>query len=325
LRIYLSSVSIRRNSNPIGINDDFFVSFKTPQPNFSLLQIYHIETLDAPGLEPYKTLRQTADHRKQGIFVAEGDKVVARLLESRIEPLSFLLTPEWFEVHRAHLESLPGTIAVFVGDKALLNTIVGFHLHQGIMAVAKIPESPSLAEAVKLSKKPLLFVAVEGMTNSENLGVLIRNCAAFGVQALIVGENSSSPYLRRAVRNSMGTIFKLPVLQTENLITTLSELNTLFSVHVVAAHPHSEQTSLPTVDFQRNICVVFGSEGSGISSGVLAACNESAAIPMSNGVDSLNVSNASAVFLYEVARQRSREAPAAQAVRTIGNSASSSS
>jgi tRNA G18 (ribose-2'-O)-methylase SpoU len=271
-----------------------------------LLRIRHIDSLDASELEPYKTLRQTAEHRKQGIFVAEGDKVVSRLLESEIQVLSFLMTPEWFEIHRLVLDSRTGAITVFLGHKSLLNSIVGFHLHQGIMAVAKIPEAMGLGTIVKQSKKPLLFVAVDGMTNSENLGVLVRNCAAFGVHALLVSENSSSPYLRRAVRNSMGTIFRLPVVHSENLVTTLQELKSSFSILVVAAHPHTEQTRLTAVDFCQDSCIVFGSEGNGISPGVLAACNESAAISMSDGVDSLNVSNASAVFLYEVARQRGR-------------------
>jgi tRNA G18 (ribose-2'-O)-methylase SpoU len=275
-----------------------------------LIHIRHISTLDVPELEPYRTLRQTVEHRKQGIFVAEGEKVVLRLLESDIRAVSFLMTPEWFEIHHPALESLPGAIEVFLGHKSLLNSIVGFHLHQGIMAVARIPEAADLGTIVGRSNRPLLFVAVDGMTNSENLGVLVRNCAAFGVQALLVGENSSSPYLRRAVRNSMGTIFKLPVVHSDSLVATLQELKSSFSVYIVAAHPRTEQTHLSTVDFRRDSCIVFGSEGSGISSGVLAACNESAAIPMSNGVDSLNVSNASAVFLYEVARQRAAKRPA---------------
>ncbi|HTP12813.1 MAG TPA: RNA methyltransferase, partial [Bacteroidota bacterium] len=267
--------------------------------------------LNKSGLEPYQTLRQTADHRDQGIFVAEGDKVVARLLERPDGVVSFLMTPEWLDVHRSVLESLPGTVAVFVAEKSLLNTIVGFHLHQGIMAVAKIPEPANLGTLVTRSKRPFLLVAVDGITNSENLGVLVRNCAAFGVQGLVVGETSSSPYLRRAVRNSMGTIFRLPVVNSENLAATLRELSTSHSVRVIAAHPHTEHHQLSDMDFRRDCCIVFGSEGTGISAGVLAACDESAAIPMAEGVDSLNVSNASAVFLYEVARQRGAKTPLA--------------
>lgn len=271
-----------------------------------MLEIHHIDSLDVPELQPYKTLRQTSEHEKQGIFVAEGEKVVARLLESGLKPLSFLMTPEWFETYRVRLESKPDTITVFLGEKSLLNSIVGFHLHQGIMAVAAIPEAMDLETIVKQMETPHLFVAVDGMTNSENLGVLVRNCAAFGVQALLVGETSSSPYLRRAVRNSMGTIFRLPVLHSDSLVRTIHQLKSQFSIHVVAAHPHTDQSFISTVDFCSDSCIVFGSEGTGISPDVLSECDELAAIPMSDGVDSLNVSNASAVFLYEVWRQRKR-------------------
>jgi tRNA G18 (ribose-2'-O)-methylase SpoU len=269
-----------------------------------LLRLRHIDTLEIPELQPYRTLRQTADHEKQGIFVAEGEKVVARLLESDIQIISVLITPEWLAVYRNRLESKPWDLAVFLGKKDLLNSIVGFHLHQGIMAVAKIPPSISLDSIAKQSPKPNLFVAIDAMTNSENLGVLIRNCTAFGVQALIVGETSSSPYLRRAVRNSMGTIFKLEVVRSADLAATIRELQSRFSIRVIAAHPHVEQSSISEVNLRGDCCLVFGSEGNGISRRVLEACNDATAIPMQLGVDSLNVASASAVVLYEVMKQR---------------------
>jgi tRNA G18 (ribose-2'-O)-methylase SpoU len=256
---------------------------------------------------PYRTLRHASEHEKQRIFVAEGEKVVARLIESDLQILSLLLTPEWLSVYRLQLESKPGELAVFVGEKVLLSSIVGFHLHQGVMAVARIPEAATLDAIVSQSQKPLLFVAIDGMTNSENLGVLIRNCAGFGVHALIVGETSSSPWLRRAVRNSMGAVFNLPILHSPDLAKTILELETRFCVRVVAAHPHAEKQSSEHYQFKNNCCLVFGSEGYGISASVLAACNEAVAIPMNLGVDSLNVSSASAVFLYEVVRQRNEQ------------------
>lgn len=270
----------------------------------ALLHVHHIESLENPALSPYRTLRHTIEHEKDGIFVAEGEKVVARLVESDLQIVSVLITKEWLEIYRSRLESRHEEIKVFVSDKTVLSTVVGFHLHQGIMAVAKIPIGLSLDSIVRESEKPFLFVAVEGMTNSENLGVLVRNCVAFGVQALIVGETSSNPYLRRAVRNSMGTIFKLPVIRSVNLSETVLDLEKRLSVAVVAAHPRAEQVSIGFDYFKKDCCIVFGSEGYGISQKVLAACSHSVTIPMVSGVDSLNVSSASAVLLYEVMRQR---------------------
>ena len=133
----------------------------------------------------------------------------------------------------------------------------------------------------------------------------MRNCVAFGVSALIAGETCCNPFLRRTVRNSMGALFKLPVLESTNLAQTLRELRA-HGIRCVAAHPHTDKMVLSQTDFTGDCCVVFGSEGHGISKEVLAACDEAVAIPMANEVDSLNVSMAAAVFLYEANRQRGK-------------------
>jgi tRNA G18 (ribose-2'-O)-methylase SpoU len=268
------------------------------------MTIRPVETLEEPHLHPYRTLRRPLDHQRQGIFVAEGDKVVCRLLESTLDIRSCLLTPEWLEIYRPLLEARMENPLVFVAPKSVVESVVGFNLHQGIMAVAHIPKPRSLAEALQQSVPPRLFVAVDGLTNAENLGALVRNCAAFKVDALLVGETSSSPYLRRAVRNSMGTVFHLPVVQLTDLIGAIGEMRLAHAFHAIAAHPHADQKMLQQASFGADCCIVFGSEGEGVRAGVLAACDESVAIPMRDGVDSLNVASASAVFLYEVQRQR---------------------
>ena len=281
------------------------VDFQTLSLYHSCMTIVPVLSLDDPDLHPYKTLRRPLAHQRNGIFVAEGEKVVRKLLESTLDVLTVLLTPEWLVVYRPLLEKRAGDFCVFVAHKKLVEVIVGYNLHQGIMAVARIPHSRTLLQAIMQSKRPALFVAVEGLTNAENLGVLVRNCAAFNVDALLVGETSSSPYLRRAVRNSLGTVFTLTVVHPANLVEAIGDLKSNHSMRVIAAHPHAEQTMLHQASLDVDCCVIFGSEGEGISSAVLAACNESVAIPMREGVDSLNVGSASAVFLYEVQRQRS--------------------
>jgi tRNA G18 (ribose-2'-O)-methylase SpoU len=130
-----------------------------------------------------------------------------------------------------------------------------------------------------------------------------RNCAAFGVHALLVGETSSSPYLRRAVRSSMGAIFKLPAVELVSLAEAIKALRAA-GMHSIAAHPHTNQKTLFEADLTQDCCIVFGSEGSGVSPDVLAACDEAIAIPMASEIDSLNVGSAAAAFLFEAARQR---------------------
>ena len=266
------------------------------------MTVTHVSSFDLPALQPYRTLRRPVDHQKQGIFVAEGEKVVRHLLESNLEILSILLTEEWLASLTSDLERRKFPPELFVAPKKLVETIVGFRLHQGIMAVGKIPKPHTLDDVLRTSPEPFFFVAVDGLTNAENLGVLVRNCVAFGVQAILVGETSSSPYLRRAVRNSMGTVFKLPVVHLENLVATLQDFNHQ-GIMTIAAHPPSTHDIL-TLDDVKSCCLVFGSEGEGISHNVLAACTKTVAITMSNGVDSLNVASASAVFLHAIRARR---------------------
>jgi tRNA G18 (ribose-2'-O)-methylase SpoU len=204
-------------------------------------------------------------------------------------------------------------IPVFAAaNKSVLEELVGFEMFQGVLAVGRIPARVTLEGILAHHPGPRLFAAADGLSSAENLGLLARNCAAFGAQALIVGETCSSPFLRRAVRNSMGAIFRLAVLELKpapggpaagNLPEVLRELRAR-GVRCLAAHPHTEKKFLSQADFTGDCCIVFGSEGAGLSPAVLAACDEAVAVPMANGVDSLNVGAAAAVFLYEAARQR---------------------
>jgi tRNA G18 (ribose-2'-O)-methylase SpoU len=288
----------------------------------SHLRIQTITSFDAPEVAPYRTMRRSSEHDVLGIFVAEGEKVVRRLLASQFTVVSIVLPEKWLAEFRPLLEARPeDNITVFIAEKTFLESLTGFSLFQGILAVGKIPPPASLAEILARSPKPQLLVAVDELANAENLGALMRNCVAFGVHALLVGETSSSPYLRRSVRNSMGAIFQLPIWEVKlanaavqirrddpapfSLAQTLRDLRAR-GIRCIAAHPHANGRTLSQADFSGDCCVVFGSEGNGISPAVLAACDEAVEIPMLNEVDSLNVGAAAAVFLYEVNRQRGK-------------------
>ncbi|HXT10787.1 MAG TPA: RNA methyltransferase [Candidatus Angelobacter sp.] len=286
-----------------------------------MFHIRKIESFDSPELQPYATMRRSRDHEQEGIFVAEGTKVVTRLLESHFAVESVVLPEKWLPQFQPLLDKRPENIPVFVAEKKLLESLTGFSMFQGVLAVGRIPTPVSFEKILAESSSPRLFVALDALTNAENLGALVRNCVAFGVQALIVGETSSSPFLRRAVRNSMGTILQLPVVELARIgqwrrpginshttELTLVECLQQFrarGIRCVAAHPHTDKRVLSQADFRGDSCIVFGSEGDGISPAVLAACDEAVAIPMPPHVDSLNVGAAAAVFLYEVSRQRS--------------------
>src|ERR1051325_11772177 len=167
------------------------------------VRIYRPESLDVPELRPYGTLRQHEEHRREGIFVAEGDKVVRRLLESDFGVVSVLLPEKRFPEFEPLIRARREDVAVYVMEIAQLEKLTGFPFFQGVLAIGRIPKTYTVDTILRSAPSPRFFAAVDGLTNAENIGLIVRNCAAFGVQALLVGETSSSPFLRRAVRNSM--------------------------------------------------------------------------------------------------------------------------
>lgn len=269
-----------------------------------MVRVEPVEALDQPELAPYRTMRRQHDQREQGIFVAEGEKVVRRLIESDVEVVSLLLPEKWFHDYEGILAKRPEKeIRAFTAERKLLEQLTGFSMYQGVLAVGRVPPAPSLSRVIESAARPWLFLAVEGLSSAENMGGLVRSAAAFGVNALISGETCCSPWLRRSVRSSMGTIFKLPIIEPKTLRSTLQEAKDN-GMRIVAAHPHTDERKLSQADFRGDTVIVLGSEGSGISKKVLDLCDDEVVIPMHHGVDSLNVGTAGAVFLYEASRQR---------------------
>jgi tRNA G18 (ribose-2'-O)-methylase SpoU len=258
-------------------------------------------------LRPYRTLRRPREHLEQGLFVGEGEKVFDRMLAAGVEVRSALLTPEWLERKRAGLEAHASAAVVFVAPHEVLESVVGFNLHQGIMAVGSVPATTTLEQMIASAPPPRLLLALDGLANAENVGVVVRNAVAFGVSGIIVGETSSSPYLRRAVRNSMGAVFSLPVFHTANIADTLRSLRSSHNVAVFGLELTPASRDIGTTRLTGDVCLVVGSEGDGVRKEVIDACDAPLMIPMHHGVDSLNVANAVAVALYEVDRQRRRE------------------
>lgn len=303
------------------------------------MHIERVTGFDRPGLAPYATLRQSDELRRAGLFVAEGDKVVRRLLASDFGVVNVLLPERRLAEFEPLVRARPEDITIYIMEIAELEKLTGFPFFQGVLAVGKVPRVNTLDSVLAGAPRPHLLVAADGLTNAENIGLLVRNCAAFGVHGLLVDETTASPFLRRSVRNSMGTIFKLPVIEcagaapTERrallgtkfagtasepsdawrsadgippLVRALTELRAR-GVRVLAAHLSTHARTIHDTDLAGDCCVVFGNEGAGVSPEVLAACDEAVMIPMSGEVDSLNVGSAAAVFLYEAARQRKRE------------------
>jgi tRNA G18 (ribose-2'-O)-methylase SpoU len=270
-------------------------------------QIQTVQSLDVPELALYRTLRRIEEHERAGVLVAANAKVIKRLLASRFTVVSALVTPAWLEKLEPLLRARPEEIHVYVAERPLLETITGYKMHQGALAVAKIPPQPDFETLLNNSPRPLLLAAVEGIASAENLGAVVRSCAAFGAHFLVVGETCGSPFQRRAVSGSMGAIFEQPVARVENLVAALTALRAQ-GVRCLAAHPRPEAKDLTAVDLRGDCCLLFGAEGPGLTPAVLAACDDMVEIPMPSHMNSLNVAVATGVFLYEATRQRREKA-----------------
>nr|WP_295383501.1 RNA methyltransferase [Pseudoxanthomonas sp.] len=270
----------------------------------------HITSLDHPDLQPFRTLRRPEEHRQQGIFVAEGEKVTLRLLHSGLTVRSLMLSEDWFTLHRPAIDAHRDPIDVHVGPKKLLETIVGHDLHQSMMGIGEVPPPATIDGLLRRLPDRAVLVMADGITNAENMGVIVRNCVCFGVDALLVLSSSCDPYLRRSVRNSMGNIFRLPIVYFErgtepdhvpadnfgDGIRTLKDAG----VRIIGAHPRQESIDLRSLSAHGRVCIVLGAEGHGISQLTLDMCDATTVIPMPAGVDSLNVASASAVLLWEL-------------------------
>src|ERR1017187_4222776 len=267
------------------------------------LHIQPVQSLDAPELALYRTLRRIEEHERAGVLVATNAKVLQRLLASRYTVVSALLTPAWLKQIEPLLRARPEEIFVYVAEQKVLETITGYKLHQGALAVAKIPPQPDFETLLKNSPRPLLLAAAEGIASAENLGPVVRSCAAFGAHFLIVGETCGGPFQHRAVSGSMGAIFEQPLVRVNNLVETLTALRAR-GVRCLAAHPRPGAKKLAHADLRSDCYLVFGAEGPGLTADALAACDDLVEIPMPSHMNSLNVAVATAVFLYEATRQR---------------------
>lgn len=268
------------------------------------MRVHTVEGLDDPRVAEYRSLRRVASLRRDRCFVAEGARVVVQLLASRLRVRSLLLDERWLEELRASLESRPETdIDVFVTTKAELQRIVGFHVHQGVMAIAEAPEPPDLLAHVR-ARPDALLVALAGVSNAENVGGILRTMAGFGASGLLIDAATCDPFVRRAARVSMGAAFRIPVWRSEDLPADLARLRAECGMRVLAAHLHGETVPLEEADLAGGLVVALGSEADGLPDDVTAACDLAVEIPMSGDWSCLNVGTAGAIVLWEISRRR---------------------
>lgn len=221
-----------------------------------------------------------------GFFIGDGWRVVSKMIE-RGAVARILCTPSWLD----RLPPMPGA-EIRTAPKECLDRLVGFRLHQGIMALGRIPPPPPGSSGT-------LLVALDGLSNAENVGAILRSCAAFGVDGVLVGPTTASPWLRRAVRVSMAAPLQVPVRFVDDLAEAVRPLNAW------AADLRGDRRPYTELDCTVPLCLVLGGEDKGVSPKVREACRGAVTIPMASGWDCLNVAACAAVLLAEARRQRS--------------------
>lgn len=256
-----------------------------------------VHSLDIPALVPYRSTRDAAALRAQGLFVAEGRLVVVRVLDDPSWVVeSLLLSPAAYDALRPVIDARRSDVPVYVCPSSLLADVTGVHLHRGCLALVRRP-SPVAWEAVAATATRLLVL--DGLTDADNVGSAFRNAAAFGVDALLLTPGTCDPLYRKAVRTSMGHVLRLPWATVTPWPEALEQLHRA-GWQTVVLTPRQPSVRLEAWLSQRlapRVALVVGTEGEGVSDAVADAATVRVRIPMAAGVDSINVATAAAVVL----------------------------
>ncbi|TGM42222.1 RNA methyltransferase [Leptospira levettii] len=230
-------------------------------------------------------------------FIADHEKTAVRLLLSDFEVQSVFCTDKYWQKHKDLIKSkLRDEEKCFVADKTLFEETIGFHVHQGFMAVGK-------QKWAKEEDLTFPILILNGIVDSENIGSILRSAAAFGIQSVLFDTQSASPYLRRSVRVSMGAIFQLKVAKSANLPESIHRMKKRSAKVIALALPKENSDHIPKTKTiqemgkQENLVLIIGNEANGIEESVIDASDMIGYIPMKNKIDSLNVSHALAVAL----------------------------
>jgi tRNA G18 (ribose-2'-O)-methylase SpoU len=253
-----------------------------------------VSSADDPRLADYQSLTDVALRRKvepeQGLFIAEGEKVVRRAVAAGYEVRSLLASP----ARAAELADLPGIH--YVAGYDVLQAVTGFHVHRGVLAAMGRRELPTLAQVQSGARR---LMVLEELSSTTNLGAVFRSAAALGMDGVVLAPTCGDPLYRRAVRVSMGQVFAIPYARCESWPDPLTELRAA-GWRVLALTPHVDATAIDEIRRgpDDRLALLVGAEGSGLSDAALSAASEWVRIPMAHGVDSLNVAAAAAVAAY---------------------------
>lgn len=272
------------------------------------MNLIEMTSLDAPELDAYVRLTEAQLRNRlepeKGIFIAESPKVIARALDAGMQPLSLLM-------ERAHLDECArliercGDVPVYTGPSELLEELTGFKLTRGVLCAMRRPQLPSAEELLQGARR---VAVLEGIVDHTNVGAIFRSAAALDVDAVLVTPTCCDPLYRRAVRVSMGTVFQIPWTRIGDDVRDWPEagmrrLHDLgFKTAALALRDDAVSLDDAALNAEDRLALIFGTEGDGLAQDTIAACDYTVRIPMSHGVDSLNVAAASAVVFWQLCR-----------------------
>ena len=269
--------------------------------------IIEINDLTLPELDLYARLTDSQlrcrVEPEKGIFIAESLKVIARALEAGCRPLSFLMERKHMEGQAKELLARFPDVAVYTADRAVLEQLTGYQLTRGILCAM---HRPPLADVEAVCVRASRVAVLEGIVDSTNIGAIFRSAAALGIDAVLLTPTCCDPLCRRAIRVSMGTVFQVPWARIGDSPAEwphpgLDRLRLLgFKTAAMALSDRAVSIENPALCAEKRLAIVLGTEGDGLSKSTIADCDYTVCIPMSHGVDSLNVAAASAVAFWQL-------------------------
>jgi tRNA G18 (ribose-2'-O)-methylase SpoU len=271
--------------------------------------IIEITNFMAPELDVYARLTEgqllNRHEPDKGMFIAESPKVIERALDAGCVPISFLVEKKHIEGQAAYLIERCPDIPVYTAKFDVLTQLTGFKLTRGMLCAMYRPKLPAVSEVCKGAKR---IAILEDVENPTNVGAIFRSAAALNMDAVLLTASCSNPLYRRAIRVSMGTVFQIPwTIFDEQLnwpgqgMKLLQDLG--FKTAAMALSDNSVCIDDRQLMSEEKLAVILGTEGDGLAAETIADCDYTVKIPMSHGVDSLNVAAASAVAFWQLGRQ----------------------
>ena len=258
-----------------------------------------IDDLTDPRLRDYTDLREVQlrlQHEEAaGVFIAEGEKVVRRALETGHRARSFLMAPRWLDGLADVLDA--SDAPCFVLDEERIEQVTGFHVHRGALAAVRRPEP---ADAATLLASARRVVVLEDLVDHTNVGAIFRVAAGLGFDAAVLSPRCADPYYRRAVKVAMGAVFSLPHARADDWygLPDLLREHGLTSYAMTLAPDAVPLDALD--DVPDRLALVVGSEGPGLTERWQSASDVRVTIPMAAGIDSLNVATSVAVACWQL-------------------------